>query len=143
MYPDKVTLKTAARRTTDVFVLMAAWVKQKRAKRPQTTTKPSLTPVRQNVFAQVNKKRALVCCCLFLLVFDGCCLFLLGVFGLGNFTKELSITDCAQGRILLQWGMGDCLGLFAVYSLMPVTTCSCGIQGDIAVCFFFGGAVRA
>ena len=30
--------------------------------------------------------------------------------------------------------MGGCLGLFGAYSLIPLTTCPCGIQGDIGVC---------
>ena len=42
-------------------------------------------------------------------------------FELGNtrYTKELSITDFAQGGILLQVGMGGCIGLFGGYSLIP------------------------
>ena len=31
-------------------------------------------------------------------------------------------------------GMGGCIGLFGAYSLIPLTTCPCGIHGDISVC---------
>ena len=36
------------------------------------------------------------------------------------------MTDFAQDGILLQVGMGGCIGLFGAYSLTPPTTCPCG-----------------
>ena len=36
------------------------------------------------------------------------------------------MTDFAQDGILLQVGMGGCIGLFGAYSLIPPTACPCG-----------------
>ena len=45
------------------------------------------------------------------------------------------MTDFAQDGILLQVGMGGCIGLFGARSLIPPTACPCGnLHGGIGVC---------